>query len=301
MTIREFLLKRKYYLASTILSFISGIIVGYCLLDVTDLSSVMTWIGGTVSFTWGVNMFVWAFMEIRQQQTDKRKKEEKIRKKLNDDVFKNWNKVSATPEMFHVETKIEKEIDPYLFEIAKEFLKDEDDHTREILRLWNRIDESLEDSLSSEYNKIGEKVVKRIIKSIHKEYSSLKAISKPTLVKYRDECYVTHNIIRFVEFSLKPKLLKNESVDWEKILAIETYENTEPKIFILACHGVCIQSKDESNVQKQRFQNMMQDLMQSILHKLKQLEGLQEKIDKNLKDFIEKMHRMSVDIDLPMD
>lgn len=301
MELKNFILRRKYFLLSTILSFVSGIVVGYSLMDLTHLSDFITWIGGAVSFTWVVNMLVGAWNERRRQQSEKRKKEEKIRKKLNDTVFKKWEKVSGVPYIFNLQIKFEEEIDPYLFEKAKELLKNESDQTREILALWNRIDDSLENSLPFEYNKTGKKVVKKIIKSLHESYSSLHAIEKSTLVKRHDNCYVIDNIIRFIEFSLKPKFLKDELVNWEKILLKELYEDITPNIWILSCHGVCIQSGDESDVDKKRFRKVMEDMMQSIYHDLKQLDELQEKTEKNLKDFKEKIHRMIVDIELVTD
>lgn len=300
MGLKDFILKRKYFLLSTILSFISGIIVGYALMDFTHLAGFMAWIGGTVSFTWLVNMLVGAYNERKRQQNEERKKEERIRKKLNDNVFKKWEKVSGTPYMLHVKIKIEEKIDQYLFGKAKKLLKDESDQTREILGLWNQIDENLEDSLSFEYNKMGKKVEEKIIKSICKAYSSLQP-EEARFVKIHDNCFVTDNIIRFVESSLKPKFLKNEPIDWEKILEKQFYHDVKPPIWSLNCHGICIQSENESDVYQKNFQNVMKDLMQSIRHQLKQLDELQEKIDTNLKDFKEKMHRMTVDIDLLMD
>lgn len=294
MKMRDIIAKRKYYILSTVLSFVSGVIVGYSLLGFSD---VMKWIGTTVTFAWVVNVLLWAYREIKQQKDEKRKEEERISKKLSDDVFKKWKNVSASPYEFRIEIKIEEEIDLYLFEKAKDFLKDESDQTREILGFWEQIDENLKDSLSFKYNEIGKKVKEKILKSLHEAYPLLQP-EEARFVRVHDNCYVSNNIIRFVEFTLKPKFLKNEPVNWEKILEKQFYDDVEPPIWSLNCHGVCIQSENENAVDKKHFQNAMENLIQSISYDLKQLNKLEEEIDNNLKDFKEKMNRLTIDIDL---
>lgn len=294
MKIREIITKRKYYILSTVLSFISGVIVGYSLLG---FSGAMKWIGTTITFALVVNVLLWAYREIRQYKDEERKKEERVQKKLNDNVFKKWKNVSVSPYQFHIKTKIEEEIDPYLFEKAKDFLKDKDNKTREILTLWNQVDESLEDSLSFEYNKVGKRIRKKIREKLHEAYPSFQP-KEARFVKIHDNCYVMDNIIRFVGFTLKPKFLKNEPVDWKKILEKQFYRDVEPPIWSLNCHGVCIQSENENNVNKKYFQNVMEYLTQSIYGDLEKLNKLEEKIYKNLNDFKEKMSQLTIDIDL---
>ena len=294
MKIRHAILKRKYYILWIVLSFVSGIIVGYSLLGFSD---VMKWIGGSLTFSLVINVFWRVLKEARQHEKEENERKTRISKKLNGEVFKKWENVSLSSHMFHITVKTEDDINSYFLKRATDFLKDESDRTREILRLWTQIDGNLEDSLPTKYNRIGEEIREKILLSLHESYPSLEP-KEARFVKVHDNCYVTDNIIGFVEFTLKPKFLKNETVNWEKVLEKQFYTDVKPSIWKLNCHGDCIQSECEKDVDKKRFQNVMEGLIEAISENLNQLISLEEKISKKIENFKKKMHRLTVEIDL---
>lgn len=297
MNIKEILVKRKTRILWTLFTFVSGVVVGYLFSGFPTLSSAATWVGGSLTFTWVFSMFWGVLKEARQDEKEGRIRKQNANRKLNDKVFKKWENVSAPSYMFHIKIKTEEDIDSYLFEKAKRFLKDESDETREILRLWTQIGEIPEDSLLTKHNRIGKELREKITAKLREAYPSLQA-EEAKYVKVHDNCFVTNNIIGFVESALKPKCLENEAVNWEKVLEKEFYNDVEPPIWKLICHEVCIQSENENDVDKTSFQQVMTNLIQHIRSDLRQQSELEEEINTALQDFRERMHRLTVDIDL---
>lgn len=63
MNMKSILVKRKYYILSSILTFLAGIVVGYFL---GFPSFVPTWLGVAIPITWVIEMF-WNFLKEARQ------------------------------------------------------------------------------------------------------------------------------------------------------------------------------------------------------------------------------------------
>ena len=181
-----------------------------------------------------------------------------------------------------------------MFNRGKEFLKKENDETREILKIWNQLG-----CLKVEYNKIGENIRNAIINHLSNAYPSLQGKKSRTVVQLRDECYVTNNIIKFVKSILMPKILRNDPIKWDKIIPEPVpYVDVSPAMWCLEPFGVHIQSRIKNNVDRVYYQNVLKCLVQKIFNNLKEENNLYEKIKLNLNNFRERMNKLSNDIDL---
>lgn len=218
-------------------------------------------------------------------------------KSINDFVFNKWKNIFFESDNFNIEIRFKEEIDSDLLNQGREFLKSKNDETKKILETWNLLK-----STKDKYNETGEKVKNRIEKHLSETYPSLKRLEAKFVNPHRKNCYVIDNIIGFVIFYLIPVFLKKKDVDWSKILHI--YPTIPPKdyagIWELAGNGTLIQSKNNSHVNKKRFQKVMEKLKPKILSDLEQLDNLDLDMKQRTKEFKEKMNRLSNLIDLSM-
>jgi hypothetical protein len=97
MNLRIILTRRKRYVLSMIVSFFSGIMAGYLLSKITVLSSIATWIGGSLTFVWVFDLFYGALKEARQEEEDQRKKGIDNLKKHTEDLIPELRKWTENP------------------------------------------------------------------------------------------------------------------------------------------------------------------------------------------------------------
>jgi hypothetical protein len=234
-----------------------------------------------------------------------KRREERLRI-LNGRLFKSWEKASISEEPFHIKILIEEEFPisyplrkdiepsslPY-FEDGKEFLNSESNRTREIWRIWKEIE-----GLKDKHNDIANETKKKIDDYFPKAYPSLECLESGKVSS--QDCYIIDDIARFI-WSLKGSLLENNRLNWGDIRLEEKFEeNFRPPIWRLtgSYAGVLIQSKNQKDVDKERFKNIVEKLLLEISEELKQLNEFREKIVQSLENFRGKMDTLTKDIDL---
>lgn len=220
----------------------------------------------------------------------RRRKKEKQQRQLNNEVFKKWKEVIVKRDGFQIEYVFKTPINPEAYEQGKRCLVSSKD-TQDIPAIW-----SLLDNLKAKYGNVGNRIKEIVSKTFSETYPSLKELQEFSESCYGD-CFVISNILKLLdENSLK--LVNDETIDWTKLVRQEKYTDTSNPTFRLANQGVLIQSKNQNDIDIERFQSIIKALKPKITADIRQLVTFYDDITRNMTEFKRKIDQLSYDIDL---
>lgn len=227
------------------------------------------------------------------RETQKLKKEGERLKILNDKVFKLWMNIQKNESEFKIETSIDENIDTVLLKEAKSFLKERRKKYGQILDLRKKITE-----LKKNYNRIGEDIITNINAQFSIAYPSLKSM-EARKVTGSENCYVIEAINFLIWYRLKKNFLKTGLIKWDNILLEEKYEDNMWRLMSNFAWKFFIQSKNKSDVNETYFMTKVENIIiKNISKDLKQQSKPYEKLDQYLTEFKNKVHSLSIDIEL---
>jgi len=257
---------------------------------------------------WAINLKQWAiaqgaiifglsegamlgYLKLREE----RKKNQEIRlTKLNDGVFKRWMKFSKNEsKLFYIEISIDENIDKVLLKDAIGFLESKRKKYGNILELKKTITE-----LKKNYNRIGEDIIPKINAQFSIAYPSLKYM-EARKVTGSENCYVIEAINFLIWYRLKKNFLKTGLVKWDNILLEENYEDNMWRLMSNFAWKFFIQSKNKSDVNEKYFMTQVENIIiKKLSEDLKQQSKLYEELNQHLTEFKDKVHGLSIDIEL---
>lgn len=239
------------------------------------------------SFVVDVPMITYVYLR------DKRiKKQEKLLTKTNIDVFKLWMNAKKNESEFQIEISIDENIDEVLLKDAIDFLESKRKKYGRILDLRKKIME-----LKKDYNCIGENIITEINSQLSIAYPSLEPIESRK-VTGSENCYVINAIIFLIWYNLRKEFLKEGQISWKTIILEEKKEDNLWRLKVNLQYKYLIQSNNSKDVSKKLFKTTIENLIiKNLSDNLKKQDELHKELTKDLKQFKNEVHTLSIDIE----
>lgn len=239
------------------------------------------------SFVVDVPMITYVYLR------DKRiKKQEKLLTKTNIDVFKLWMNAKKNESEFQIEISIDENIDEVLLKDAIDFLESKRKKYGRILDLRKKIME-----LKKDYNCIGENIITEINSQLSIAYPSLEPIESRK-VTGSENCYVINAIIFLIWYNLRKEFLKEGQISWKTIILEEKKEGNLWRLKVNLQYKYIIQSNNSKDVSKKLFKTTIENLIiKNLSDNLKKQDELHKELTKDLKQFKNEVHTLSIDIE----